>query len=795
VNFLFYSLTKKITLGFIIIAILGSIVFLAWPGTIQRLDIISSNPNPLIRLFAPTWNSLKHIGDLPYIALYILRGSNLPLYEITLSAKDKTTLLENLPDYPRVGAMWEEYKKSVKGEFQTGDFYTDDADIRIRGVSSNHWNAVKKSWQINLPAEQPLGERTTIRLILPEDKGWVFHAMNATRARELGLISPDVTYVRLHINGTDMGIYHLVEGWEESMLEKNGRGLAPLFSNINLDIRDVDLVRPDSLHIWENRFAKKTYPEANDVLAYFVDLIANAPADIFEREFPHIVDMDMYYRWLVITALSGNFHQSNIANQNWYLNPATGKLEPILFDTALYAMEDNLPLDLNRLVNRTMQVSAFRKAFSEMLQEYLADESHKDRALAQYDELSRMIRVDILQDTKKIQTTAAVLRHIEEERVIVEKNYDTLRRMLEETGTIAFVFTNETYPVAGPFDQARYKDSFLAHQKPLTQFLREYPQFVTRDNRTLALPAGTHVFPKTVIIPEGYTVIIDPGARLAFGPDVSLFSFSTVYSNGTRQSPITMQSLDAKKPWGVFAVLNAPEASVFRYARIENGNEALFQGLYFSGSLSVRASDLEFLDGYVARSHADDGIHAYGGNIHIARTLFENTGADSVDLDFVASSSILEKNTFRKTGENGDAMDLSFSTVLVRDNIIMGCTDKGISAGEKSQITIERNIIAGCSFGIAVKDDAAVRIMDTLLLANETGLGVYRKKPHFIEGGHAFLQNTTLWNNKTAVFKDEYSTAEGVPSQETFDLETWKNKLMPEVFMYLESFLAKKNST
>lgn len=792
-NFLFYPTTKKISIVFVAFFILGGIVFIVWPGTIQRLDIISSNPNPLIRMFAPAWNSLRRVGDLPYIVWYGMRESHLPVYEITLSLKDKTTLLENLPDYPRVGAMWEEYKESVKGEFRTGNYHTDDADIRIRGVSSNHWNAAKKSWQISLPPDNPLGERTTLRFILPEDKGWIFHAVNATRAREFGLISPDVSYVRLRINSIDMGVYHLVEGWEESMLEKNGRGLAPLFSNLNLDIRDVDLMRPDSLHIWENRFAEETYPEANDVLAYFVDLVANASNDVFEQEFPHVVDMDMFYRWLIITTLSGNFHQSNVANQNWYLNQATGKLEPILFDTALYALENDIPLDLNRLVNRTMQVPTFRKAFSETLRAYLADGSHKNKALAQYDEIFRMIRSDILSDTKKIQTSAAVLKHIEEEQAIVANNYDALQRMLNETGTIAFIFTEETYPVTAPFNEAQYKDSFLAHRKPIAQFLREYPEFIMRDNRTLALPAGTHVFLKNVYIPEKYTVILDPGAHLLFGSGVSLFSFSTVYSNGTALVPVTMRSLDTKKPWGVFAILHAPETSIFRYTRIENGNDTIFRGLYFSGSLSTRASDLEFLDGYIARSHADDGIHAYGGNVRIARTLFENTGADSIDLDFVASSSVLEKNTFRKTGENGDAMDISFSTVLVRDNTVMGCSDKGISVGEKSQLTIENNIIAGCLFGIAIKDNATAHITDTLLLANETGLGVYRKKPHFIKGGHAFLENTILWGNKTPVFVDEYSTAEKVLPQDTRDLASWKNKIPPEIFMYIESLFMEQS--
>lgn len=788
-NFLFYPLAKKLAVGGALIAFLAGIVFLAWPGTVEKLDIISSNPNPFIRQFAPAWNSLKRIGDLPYIVLYSMRGSQLPVYEITLSPKDKEALLSNLPDYPRVAAMWEEYKKTVKGEFRTGAYRTSDADIRIRGISPNHWAAAKKSWQINLPLDKPLEERATLRLILPEDKGWIFHAVNAERARELGLISPAVSYIRLHVNGVDMGVYQLVEGWEESMLEKNGRGLAPLFSNLNLDIRDINLMRPDSLPIWENRFETETHPAAMHTLSYFLDLVANAPDDVFEKELPFIVDMDIFNRWLVVTALSGNFHQGNIANQNWYFSPTTGKLEPILFDTALAPITQELSLENNRLVSRAMRIPAFRKKFSDMLKTYLADTSHKERALASYDALFNSIRTDILSDTKKIDTSAAVLRQIQKERSVVAENYDALRRMRDKTDTIAFTFADETYPITETFSKARYADSFLMHSAPLSEFLQKNPQFFSQDKHTLRLLAGTYAFRKTVIIPEGYMVEIDPGTRLLFAPGVSLFSYSAVHSNGTAARPIFIQSLNPQKPWGVFAVLNAPEPSVFRHTYIKDGSEAEFVGLYFSGSLSMRSSDLEFLDGSVSSSRADDGIHVYGSRAHIARSLFEDTSSDSIDIDFAKVESLFEKNTFRETG--GDAIDLSFSKITVRENTVAGCGDKGISVGETSESIIEKNIVIGCIFGIAVKDRSQARIVDTLLLANETGIGVYRKKPHFIEGGHAFVSDSTLWANGTPVSIDEFSTAEGIPPQENSSLDSWKNKLSAELFMYVETILLK----
>src|SRR3990167_5011935 len=93
----------------------------------ERLDLIASNPNPLIRHFAPTWRSIKKILDLPYVIASGFYSSDIPIYYITLSASDRASLVDNLPDYPREYRLTEEFKNSVKGEFRFGNYYTNDA--------------------------------------------------------------------------------------------------------------------------------------------------------------------------------------------------------------------------------------------------------------------------------------------------------------------------------------------------------------------------------------------------------------------------------------------------------------------------------------------------------------------------------------------------------------------------------------------------------------------------------------------------------------------------------------------
>ena len=491
-------------------------------------------------------------------------------------------------------------------------------------------------------------------------------------------------------------------------------------------------------------------------MAYFLDLTANAPDDVFQEALPGIMDMDLFYRWLIITSLSGNFHQGNGANQNWYFNPATEKLEPILFDAALTIIENPLSLENNRLANRVMQIPEFNASFTNLLREYLDDSSHKEKALLFYDETFQKIRRDILTDIKKIQTSSAVLDRIAVERDIVSYNYDLLSNMITENDGIHFLYADESYPLTNAFNTQAYAENFLAWNTSLSEFLAKNPQFEKRTNNIIAIKSGTHIFRRTIIVPKGFILSIDPGARLLFAPGVSLFSYSTVESRGTVSHPIIIQALDPQKPWGVFAIIGTSETNTFTYTHIADGNDATLNGMYFSGSLSVRSSDLIFTNGSITNSRADDGIHVLSGVATITNSLFKDTSSDGIDIDYAKGiNSLIANSTFENAG--GDAIDLSFSELTLSDNVIHGCGDKGISVGEASKPIIERHIITSCIFGIAIKDRSHAVIEDTELRDNQTGIGLYRKKPHFISGGTAVVFTSTFENNETNISIDEYS--------------------------------------
>ena len=95
-------------------------------------------------------------------------------------------------------------------------------------------------------------------------------------------------------------------------------------------------------------------------------------------------------------------------------------------------------------------------------------------------------------------------------------------------------------------------------------------------------------------------------------------------------------------------------------------------------------------------------------------------------------------------------MDLSGSDELViRDNVIVGSGDKGISVGENSSPVIFNNHVSKGVIGMAIKDLSNPKIINNVIVGNENGIASFMKKP-FFGGGRGEVWNTILWDNGAA---------------------------------------------
>ena len=264
----------------------------------------------------------------------------------------------------------------------------------------------------------------------------------------------------------------------------------------------------------------------------------------------------------------------------------------------------------------------------------------------------------------------------------------------------------------------------------------------------LLLKNGIYEISKDLVIPSGLILSIEKGTTLNVAENKSIISFSPIQFNGTLQSPITIRRKKDEGHFGVIAI-NLQNASNVRinHLEINGGSEAFLNGVFYNGALSIHNGIIRMNSCIIRGSKADDGINFKNSNIEITDCFFIDNKSDHIDLDFCTG--IVEANKFNNLAIKnvGDAIDLSGSSVIIKNNNLIRSGDKAISVGEESKVIIFDNVIKRNEIGIAVKDSSKAIISNNFFSTNETNLSCYIKKGIF-GGGTAYLHgNSSLPTN------------------------------------------------
>ncbi|MDO8648454.1 MAG: CotH kinase family protein [Candidatus Peregrinibacteria bacterium] len=263
-------------------------------------------------------------------------------------------------------------------------------------------------------------------------------------------------------------------------------------------------------------------------------------------------------------------------------------------------------------------------------------------------------------------------------------------------------------------------------------FLRRYPAFRAEGTGSVLL-TGTHTFKETVIIPSTVRLRIAPGTIVRMDKGVTLLSYAPVSVIGTQAQPIRFEQGSAE-PWGSFLVVNAKEQSTVQWAEFSGGGETFTNDIYATGMVAFHGSPVSVRDATFRNSHGDDALNIKYVPADIARAHFIDAGADALDVD-VAKTGVVEDSTFfvsaENTDSNGDGLDLSWSSIVIRNLTIEGSRDKCISVGESSKPTITDVILKRCHFGIASKDGSSPTVTRAQFIGNDIAVTAYVKKPIF----------------------------------------------------------------
>ncbi len=705
--------------------------------------------------------SLRKLPDIVFLP-YLLGKSDLPLIDIRMSKSDIDFLNDSLPkDSPFTGISFEEERPYTKVDFKSGD-YEARVDIKYAGTVSNNWNSYKKSYKIVFPKKNLFHGIKSMELIIPSDRKYYSDFLNQYRAKKFGLLTPHMYLANVDINGENAGVYLAFEGWTKELTDADsisdnaviygadftkerlfGGGSEPL------KINGADL---SAWSVYTDVKNKDT--SGTEELETLLSILDNADDEDFEKLIPGIVDMDKFYGWDISFILAGKKYQGDFfQNFTMAYDPEFGKFEPLVW-AGIKPWGDQNYYQFDTLPKRILSIAKFKNERNRRLKEYLEDEENFKDDMAFYDNLYKNTRSDFFRDFAKADTTFSFIKKAKSYREDFIDSYNSAKNVLNNEYSSSYPESNNGELIlSGTF--ATLREEFSTKE----EFLAKNYQFGRGEGNEVILYPGTHIFSKTAIVPEGLKLTIKPGATLYMAKGVSLFSYSPVIAEGTKEAPIKILPLNPAVSWGVLGVIGTKSnKSIIRNVEIRGGSGAHINGIVMTGTISFHKADVD-IDGMVCEdSGNDDCLNTKNSKFEVRNSIFRNNSSDGWDSDVATDGSVAENNQFIDNGKGtgGDGLDISWSNILIKNNYMKGNEDKGISVGENSHPVITGNIIESNNIGIAVKDFSKVEITDTVLRDNNVGLSLYKKKETF-GGGGAVLSGVKFEDNRKDYEADKFS--------------------------------------
>jgi hypothetical protein len=301
---------------------------------------------------------------------------------------------------------------------------------------------------------------------------------------------------------------------------------------------------------------------------------------------------------------------------------------------------------------------------------------------------------------------------------------------------------------------------------------------------TLLKAESPFVLTEDLVVLEGAILTIQQGVEILLNSNSDIFIYGEIIAIGKVDDSICFMPNYRSdiKSWNSLKLINS-QYSEFDYVRIIDGSSqannsvtASFEAnnskftmnhSFISGEMQpviVWNSFSSFKNTTFECESTCDFVNAKGGYPIIDSCTFignEAVDTDAIDYDGVDSGKIINSTISNYLGGNSDAIDLGEGSknVLVENNFINNCTDKGVSIGQGAEAIINNNFIINCSMGVGVKDSLSYgKIYNTTFWDIDYGVASFEKNPGN-GGGKAEVINTIFSNiNNEGCYVDSNST-------------------------------------
>lgn len=329
-------------------------------------------------------------------------GGRLPTYELYLGGEsvDKLTRAQGK----------EEESSYVHGRLKKGS-ETRDVAVRQRGAAHWNWIGAQKSLKFRLDKGALLDD-TRLFNLLNEPTAFGFEAeiiLGIARERPEQLLVPEYYPVWLRLNNSDMGVYRYEAQPDEGLLRRNRRMPGSMFSG---DSEVIDGARGvGSLFYdrkgwtkvaWKDDSQKDDYRELDRLLQE----IAKGSYREFAEYAATSLNLDKYALFDALDVVFGCDAHDYKSNHKLYVDPYTGRIEPIAWSYRAFHHEPAFNLAENPLLLRLLLTPGYAAKRDHIVHQLLTGPASvpavRDRTAKLFETLRPELEADPYWDAYKL---------------------------------------------------------------------------------------------------------------------------------------------------------------------------------------------------------------------------------------------------------------------------------------------------------------------------------------------------------------------------------------------------------
>ena len=208
--------------------------------------------------------------------------------------------------------------------------------LRYRGDFLYHWYGDKKSLRIKTRKNDLYHGMRRFNLIVPKKAAQLNNYLGYRLAQAMELVTPLSELVELTLNGTNQGLYVLVEQLDESTLRRHGLMPGDLYAG-ELMAKDaytgVDRSVFQHPGLWDKRAVNNHYArDSRKPLEQLLRLINAEQTPEVKAQLAQLLDIDAWGRFLAYITLAQSFHYDRVHNWRLYFDPARSRFVPVVWD-------------------------------------------------------------------------------------------------------------------------------------------------------------------------------------------------------------------------------------------------------------------------------------------------------------------------------------------------------------------------------------------------------------------------------------------------------------------------------